>query len=340
MTIYMDCGYNILESRYIRYWTCLSMGIFDLFSKRQKQLRGEVPDVYTYNEIPEPLRVQVIHIFRDTLGNENQYKAEARHSGYVYQAIRDIYQWFNQTLCQEYGVFSLVKYPKDAISDIFQFLLEEKEYEKVLDVIELGFKLIDLDTRNQGYLNRQYASERADDAISELNARFQEHGVGYRYENGKIIRIDSELIHKEVVKPALKLLSEKIYKAANDEFLQAHEHYRHRRYKDCLTWVLKSLESTMKSICEKRKWKYNQYDTANRLIEICFQHGLIPDFWQSHFSALRATLESGVPTARNIMGGHGDGTSPTEVPQHLASYCLHITASTLVFLVEAEKSLG
>jgi hypothetical protein len=317
------------------------MGVFDLFSKRQKRLQGKVPDIYTYEDIPAPLRVQIVHIFRDTLGNEVQYETRDTYTDrYTYPEIRKIYRWFHNTLCREYGVFSLVEYPKDAISDIFQFLLEEKKYEKVLDVIELGFALIDCDTRNYEYLYRQDASKRANDAISELNARFQEHGVGYRYENGKIIRIDSELIHEEVVKPALKLLSDGFYKTANNEFMQAHEHYRHRRYKDCLTWVLKSLESAMKAICDKRKWAYNKEDSAKRLIEICFKNNLIPDFWQSHFSALRATLESGVPTARNLMGGHGNGTSPTTVPQHLAAYCLHMTASTLVFLIEAEKSLG
>jgi hypothetical protein len=310
------------------------MGIFDLFSKRQKRLRGEVPDVYTYEDIPTTLRVQIVHILRDTLGNEKEY--------YDYPEVRNAYRSINNILCRECGVFALVKYPNRecAVEDIFKFFLGEKNCERVLDVIELSFRGIDRLTRNWSYLNRDDASQRADDAINELNARFKEHGIGYELRNSEIIRIDSELIHAEAVKPALKLLSEKIYKAANDEFLQAHEHYRHRRYKDCLTWTLKSLESTMKAICEKRKWKYNQYDGANRLIEICFQNGLIPDFWQSHFSALRATLESGIPTARNIMGGHGDGVSPAEVPQHLASYCLHITASTLVFLVEAEKSLG
>lgn len=95
----------------------------------------------------------------------------------------------------------------------------------------------------------------------------------------------------------------------------------------------------MKAICDKRKWAYNQNDAAKRLIDICFDNDLIPAFWQSHFSALRATLESGVPTARNVMGGHGNGTKTTTVPRHLAAYCLHMTASTLVFLIEAEKSL-
>ncbi len=41
---------------------------YELFSKRQKRLRGEVPDVYQYETIPQELRVQVVHIWRDVLG--------------------------------------------------------------------------------------------------------------------------------------------------------------------------------------------------------------------------------------------------------------------------------
>ena len=41
------------------------MRFFEIFSKRQKRLRGEVPDVYQYETIPSGLRVQIIHIWRD-----------------------------------------------------------------------------------------------------------------------------------------------------------------------------------------------------------------------------------------------------------------------------------
>jgi hypothetical protein len=316
------------------------MGIFDLFSKRQKRLRGEVPDVYTYDDIPEALRVQIVHILRDTLGSESEYNAGPHR--YEYPNVRRAYKGMSEILCREYGIFSLVDRPSrdGVIVDVFQYLLNEQNCEKVLDVIELGFRFIDGFTRDWDYKHEQNGSQKADAAINELNARFKEHGVGYEYKSGDIIRIDSELVHAEAVKPALKLLWGKVYEAANNEFLQAHAHYRHARYKDCLTWALKSIESTMKAICEKRGWQYKNSDTANKLIETCFQNDLIPSFWQSHFSALRATLESGVPTARNVMGGHGDGTTPTQVPQHLAAYCLHMTASTLVFLIEAEKNLG
>ena len=52
------------------------MPIYDIFSKRQKRLRGEFPDVYQYETIPNELRVQVIHIWRDAFGapyRGNQY---------------------------------------------------------------------------------------------------------------------------------------------------------------------------------------------------------------------------------------------------------------------------
>jgi hypothetical protein len=45
------------------------MTVFDLFSKRQKRSRGEVPDVYQYETIPEVLRAQIVHIIRDAFGS-------------------------------------------------------------------------------------------------------------------------------------------------------------------------------------------------------------------------------------------------------------------------------
>jgi hypothetical protein len=149
------------------------MGIIDLFSKRQKKLRGEVPDVYTYDRILQPLRVQVIHIWRETLGDEH---------------------------------------------------------------ISINI-------------------------------------------------------------------------------------------------------AVRRRICAKRSWTHDPHATAKALLDVLFEKGLIPSFWSSHFSGLRATLEAGVPTGRNRLGGHGQGTEVVAVPVHLVAYVLHLTASAIVFLVEAEKAL-
>jgi hypothetical protein len=228
------------------------MSILEIFSTRQKKLRGDVPDVYTYDKIPEPLRVQIIHIWREALGDERSYSDRYLETHQAYKAIVD-------ALCKEYGVFALPSKTDNYgqrriyLQELADFLLHQDDPEKCLDAIELSFRLIDNSTRSWDYLHRNDASEAADAAIAELNARFREHGVGYQYDSGEIIRVDSELLHEEAVKPALVLLRAREYAGAQAEFLTAHEHYRHGRTKEALTECLKALESVMKAICAKRK---------------------------------------------------------------------------------------
>ena len=95
----------------------------------------------------------------------------------------------------------------------------------------------------------------------------------------------------------------------------------------------------MKSICKKRKWDYDEDATSKDLINVCFENNLIPLYWQSNYSSLRSLLESSIPTARNKLSGHGQGPVVKDVPDYLVAYMLHMTASTIVFLVEAEKNL-
>lgn len=311
------------------------MAIFPLYSKRQKQLRGEVPDVYVYDTIPNPFRVQIVHIWRDVLGDESQY-----HDGYL--GTFSAYEFIVQTLCREYGVFKLDERTRGRhyFEELANFVLEESDADKVLDAIELSFRYIDVLTRKYNYLHRSDANERADAGIEELNQRFKEHGVGYQYSDGEIIRVDSEFLHAEVVKPALALLRGEEFSGAQAEFLKAHEHYRHGHQKEALTECSKALESTMKAICEKRQWPYDKHkDTSQKLIQICLDKGLIPQFWLQQFTALRSTLESGAPTGRNKLGAHGQGASVIEVPSHLTAYALHMAAAAIVFLVEAERNM-
>jgi hypothetical protein len=307
------------------------MKVYDIYSKRQKILRGKVPDVYQYDDIPNQLRVQIVHIMSDALGKrENQQTLD------MYKLIHDI-------LCREYGKLSLI--PKislrliDHIDDIRDFILHNEDINQVIDVVELSFRLIDRFYREPDIIKLTEPDITLNDAIEELNIRFREHGVGYQYESGEIIRVDSQIIHAEAVKPVLQLLSDSRFQGANEEFFKAHEHYRHGRYKECLNECLKAFESTMKTICDIQSWSYQPTDTAKKLIDICLQNNLIPAYLQTQFTSLRSNLESGIPTMRNKNAGHGQGSQPITVPQYFAAYQLHMTASTILFLLEAEKAL-
>ena len=303
------------------------MPVFDLFSKRQKKLRGEFPDVFTYDKIPNKLRVQIIHIIRDAVGED--------HYGSDY--AKSVYRFIHEALCREYGVFTLKQYAKSNEEAVLDFFLNCEDSDQALDVIETAFKLINSYVRKNEYEWNTDRKVSPDDALIELNHRFKEHGIGYQFESNELIWIDSTFLHSEVIKPTLTLLSEKIYKGANEEFLKAHEHYRHGRNKECLNDCLKSFESVMKAIYKKRKWEFTEKDTAKKLIEICFSKELIPNYLQSQFTGLRSLLESGIPTLRNRLGGHGQGADKIEVDDYVAGYALNLTASNLFFLMSADK---
>lgn len=286
-------------------------------------------DVYQYTDIPNQFRVQVVHIVRDTIGEDSDYQTEASN----------LYKLIHQVLCKEYGVFSLKKYPDSNFQAIFDYFLSETDHEKCLDVIELCFKLINGYIKSNEWKFREETKQKPEDAIEELNIRFKEAGLGYQFESGELVKVDSQFIHSDVVKPTLQILGEKSnYSGANDEFLSAHEHYRHQRYKECLNDCLKSFESLMKAIHKKHYWQFNDTDTAKKLINSCLSHNLVPEYLQNQFSSIRILLESGIPTIRNKEGGHGQGAEITKVPEYLASYTLHLTATNLLFLAKCEES--
>jgi hypothetical protein len=311
------------------------MPISDIFSKRQKKKQGDVPDVFQYNTLPKEFRVQVVHILRDTLG----LPQGSTYNGF-YGAAHDVYKTIHDLLCREYGWFSLVNNSNGNFADsIFNFFLNT-ETDKALDLIELSFRVVSNLENIYSYHRDVETSMRGSEAITELNFRFFEHGIGYQFETGELIRVDSKVAHAEIIKPTLQtLLSDKVYAGANDEFLKAHEHYRHGRYKECLNECLKSFESTMKAICKKQNWQNNELDTAKKLLDICFQNNLIPDYLQQHFSSLRSGLESGIPTVRNRLAGHGQGSEQVKVPAYISQYLLNLTATSILMLCEAEVAL-
>lgn len=304
------------------------MGTFELFSKRQKKLRGEIPEVYSYDIITNELRVQIIHIIKESIGEDKGYTSNSYKPSESYKLIHKI-------LCKEYGVFSLVNEYSDEYN-VLQFLLHEKNTDKTLDVIELCFRLI-LNIIKENF--EQYTSYNTvelspDDSIEELNDRFKEHGIGYQFENGEMIKVDSTYIHSEITKPTLKLLWNEKFDGANEEYLKAHDHYRHGRNKECLTECLKAFESTMKIICIEKDWTFNETDTARKLIQVCFQNNLVPTFTQNQFTSLQNLLESGIPTIRNKVGGHGQGQIPQKVDDEMTRYGLNLTGTNIIFLIE------
>ena len=307
------------------------MGIFETFSKRQKKAKGEIPEVYQYDHIPEAFRVQVAHIWKDALGEYREtYSPHEASTNEMWKKMHDI-------LAREKGRFRLHDLGHNHYETCRAYLLHEERTD-VLDIIELTFRILEnMKNWNDYELDSRGIVQKPKDAINELNYRFKEHGLGYQFINGQIIRIDSEYTHEKTIKPALILLHETQFKGAEEEFLKAHDHYLHHRNKEAIAEALKAFESTLRTICDERKWSYSKA-TAKPLLDIIFEKELLPAEMNSHFTSLRAVLESGLPTVRNTTSGHGQGKEKVTIPEHFVNYALNLAAANIIFLIQVHKA--
>ena len=191
------------------------MPIADLYSYRRRVAEGEAPDVFIYDQLPQQLKIQVVHIWRDAIGPYYVYgDFEGRN------AIENNEAWklIHNTVAREHGVFSLAN-ERRVDERCEQYFLDISSVDKALDLIEATFLYIDKVARDYDYHARRERGikQSADDAVKELNERFRRAGVGYQFEDGKIFCVDSELIHSEVVRPALRYLSEPGFAGPRDE---------------------------------------------------------------------------------------------------------------------------
>ncbi|OVE92251.1 hypothetical protein B7W89_07700 [Agrobacterium tumefaciens] len=313
--------------------------IFELYSKRAAKKSGNVVDVYEYENIPQKLKVQTVQIFDEIFGNPDDYYRSDERAANVHRCYEEVVK----ILRREHGVMRLSgskSYDDDFRLEYLNYILSSETADLYLDAVEVGIAAVNVFCRSNSYRALQDAADRCDEAIKEINYRIKENGLGFEWLDDQIVRIDSELVHAEIVKPALSFLNGAMYAGPRQEFLGAHKHYRAGEHKQAIVDCLKAFESTMKAICDKRGWTYDKgRATAKDLITICFDKGLVPSYWQNNLANLKALLESGVPTGRNKNAGHGQGATPVDVDDSVAEYIMHMTASTILFLAKSEKEL-
>ncbi len=302
--------------------------MYKLFSKRIKNKDGE-PEVYIYDEFPEPFRNQVFYIIKDVL--------EVEWGNYYWD---DLYNGF----CREKGIRIRDNDSYEAFRHDCEIYIAKCEDDELMDFIDFAFYMFNTEGRNTESLPHmrkgiaKEINEIIDNAIKELNYRFKQHNLGYEFVNGEIIRIDNKVLHHEVVKPALKLLYEEGFDGAEEEFRKAFEYKRKGDNKNAILEAGKAFESVMKTICDKKGYTYDKAkDTAKTLISILEKNNFYPSYMSSHMASLRTTLETGLPAVRNKNAGHGQGSAVTPIPDEFAEYALNLAATNIVLLVGIYK---
>lgn len=322
----------------------------NLFSKRT--LKKQKPLVLECDNFSPELKAQIIFILQDVF----TLKVERTLLSYGQSANDDYWEHIlhkiERKLCEEYGRFSLFGKPNidfpypHTYNRIFAYLDNFATTNEILDFIELLFNFKNftetytVEQDNKVYYSWAIDNLSLDQNIMKLNNRFKEHNIGYRFESNQIIKIDSEYSYSEITVPALHIISDLAYKNANDEFLEAHKHYKKGELEEALVDCRKAIESCLKIICQKRNWAFDKNkSTFKDLIDIVLKNGLIPIIHESGFGGLRAVLESGTILCNDKKAVHGKGTAKITIQDYEIEYVLNMTATTLLLLIKAEQNL-
>lgn len=309
--------------------------IFDVFSRRNKEVEPFVRNA------PTTLRNKILLYCRDVFSNSRNNWSGGDYTGEFWNEI-------HQMLLYRHGKFQLSNaHLQSRTEDSINFLLTCKD-DDFFDFIEYIFRvncLFHVSTKenvlvaeinelfaseNVGYELTEIVKEEIIEPVNEYPFFGTEHKVIKTIAYPKVIRKDDQVIHSTTIMPALSLLSEPKYKAANQEYLEAIEDYRKGDYGDCLTKCGSAFESVMKIICNNKKWSYKQTDTASTLISTIINKGGIESYFEQPFIII-ATLRN------RLSKSHGAGVTPKQVNQNYARYALNATAASIVFLVNETK---
>ena len=191
--------------------------MYKLFSERKKEQQGLVSDVYVYDSFPEPFRNQFFAILK-RLFNEQNLRIGWR------SIEEDVWEPLCESFAQEKGL-KAIYYRSGSLpntSSAFEYYADRAENEDFLDLLDFSFSaFIDCEE-----VREVFGDEAVNDAIEELNYRLKQHSLGYEFIDGHLIEKTNEHIHKEIIKPAIYLLSEKEFEGANEEFFNAFECYK------------------------------------------------------------------------------------------------------------------
>lgn len=297
---------------------------YKFFSQRQ---RGEdVPDVLQYDDLPVEFRNQFMYILSDVCNSAND----------------ELAMFLAKQYCREKGFRKLGRYVIHDSNTAFQALeeyVEKSTDDELLDLIDFICSRLNWLISSQNF-TRYLLYETPNvirHAFVELNGRFKQHNLGYEVTKGQLMRIDNQTVHAQYVKPALQLLCDEEFAGAEEEYRNAFEARRAGNNKDAILNAGKCFESVMKIICRK---KYNadvDNCAAGALLDKLEQKEFFPKYMNKHFEKIVDTLRFGVPTVRNKVAGHGQGSEITEAPDYLVDYVLGLVAVNSVLLVKLYK---
>jgi hypothetical protein len=310
---------------------------FDLWSRQEGHLRPPARAVFATDgskDFPASFRTRVLRWSIDSFGSQQDWTP----LGDVVNDVRLSMELLHKNLVSAYGRDPLVALPtanrpadwRHPERQVPIHLHVCPDYE-VLDYVDGAFQVAAY-VCSQSYgapLPRVVA-----DMSEEINAILQQEGVGYRRVEGRLVRVDDEIIESEAVEPALRALSTGCFGGAAREFDDALAAYRRGAWRDTLTHANAAFESVMKIVTGRA------HGQAGELIGELRKQKLLPGYVGGGVDGLVKLLHA-LPAARGQQSSaHGRGDGIDKADQHLARLALTMSAAFICFLAETAPAVA
>jgi hypothetical protein len=315
-----------------------SISMFKPYSTRMNERSRKASGVLLrYDEIPVSLRVQAMRILERVIGN---YGPRGISYSSAEVAPHDVWRAIAREVTESAGIEDFTARARAPKERFQEYLTNDAlSLDRIIDALEISFNLIGQLGHLPDWYHREYSPQITfAEAVTQLNQRFLEHGLGYQFVDDRIVVMSHEYPHQHIVEPAFELLHGDGFGGAKKEFAEAHNHFSNGRTREAIAGAQNALESTIKSILDLKGYPYPANATASSLVDFAIAAEIIPKELESHYKGLISAMKSGLPVIGNKVARHGQGATPIEIPSYLAAHCLHLAAANIIFLVEAWRS--
>jgi hypothetical protein len=186
---------------------------------------------------------------------------------------------------------------------------------QVLDALESAYSLLELEHGVR--LQR------------EINSAFREEGCPWLMTDGAFFRVDSEFLASQVLDRSQELMRAEGFLGALDEFTEARNDLVAGDGKGAIHNACKSFESTLKTVLGVDE------GNASKLLERIEGSGVLDEVPLTARKAISTSVLMALPTLRNKLGGHGQGSDRIDVPSHYAALAVHLAGAFSLFVISS-----
>ena len=195
----------------------------------------------------------------------------------------------------------------------FRHLIGSAKDWQLFDFIELALK--------------QMQDKESEECRKKINQIFDIHQCPWRIADSEFFKLDADFVGERLASQAHDALTANKFYGAADEYAKARQHLASGDIKDAIFYAGKSFESIIKVLTGKSN------ANADQLIKGMLEDGYFDDLPEEVRKGFCEQVLKSLPTLRNRLGGHGQGSEIMTVPNVYGDLALQMAAAFHNFLI-------